>query len=190
VQIARNSEEVVMRTLTKHAAVSLAGTASLIAGLALWPSVAAADSDQGGPPHRTVLEGSFVSEREEEAFVDNDGNRVPSLGDVLAYTNSSTGTLGAATDYGSCVFHRVDLTASSATLNCTVTTETAHGSLTHQGTARVGIASPVLLQPATWTITGGTGEFSGAEGEVHLARFEGAGLDFRTFGTIRVVMGR
>jgi hypothetical protein len=190
VQIARNCEELVMRTLTKHAAVSLAGTASLIAGLALWPSVAAADSEQGGPPHGRVQEGSFVSEREEEAFVDNDGNALTSLGDVLVYTNSSTGTLGDATDYGSCVFHRVDLTASSATLNCTVTTETAHGSLTHQGTARVGITSPVLLQPATWTITGGTGEFSGAEGEVHLARFEGAGLDFRTFGTIRVVLGR
>jgi hypothetical protein len=179
-----------MRMTKKHAAVSLAGTASLIAAAALWPSVALADRDGNGSPPGDVLEGSFVSDREEEAFVDQDRNGLPSLGDELVYTNSSTGTLGDATDYGRCVFHEVDLSADSATLSCISTTEGADGALTSQGTARVRLSSPDLLEPATWTVTGGTGELAGAEGHIHITRFEGAGLDFRSFGTLRIVLDR
>jgi hypothetical protein len=174
--------------MTKHATIALAGTASLIAGLALLPSAASADGDGGRPSHGEVLEGSFVSDRIEETFVDHDGDTLPSLGDQLIYTNSSTGTFGDSTDYGSCLFHQVDLAADSATLNCTQTSEGADGSLTSQGTARVGLTSPVLLEQADWAITGGTGTFSGAEGEVHITGFEGDGPDFKSFGTLRVVL--
>ncbi len=176
--------------MRKHATVALAGTASLIAGLALWPSAASATGDGSGPSHSDVLEGEFVSERIEETFVDHNGDSLPALGDQLAYTNSSTGTFGAATDHGLCVFHQVDLTADSATLHCTSTTEGANGSLTAQGTARVRLTSPDLLEEAHWAITGGTGAFSGATGEVHITRFEGDGLDFKSFGTLRIVLDR
>jgi hypothetical protein len=176
--------------MTKHATIALAGTASLIAGLALWPSAASADGDGAGPSHSDVLEGEFVSERIEETFVDHNGDTLPQLGDQLVYTNSSTGTFGAATDHGLCVFHQVDLTADRATLNCTQTTEGENGSLTVQGTARVGLTSPVLLEQADWAITGGTGAFGGAEGEVHITRFEGDGPDFKSFGTLRIVLDR
>jgi len=179
-----------MRNLKKHAAISFAGTASLVVGLALWPSVAAAGSDEDGPHDDEVLTGSFVSERDEETFVDNDGDELPSLGDLLIYTHSSSGTFGDATDYGLCVFHQVDLTADSATAHCTSTTESARGSLTSQGTLRVGLSSPVLLEPATWAITGGTGEYLGASGKVLITEFEGAGLDFRSFGELRIVLDR
>ena len=177
-----------MRMTKKRAALSLATTASLIAGAALWPSVALADPDEDGHSDGAVLEGSFVSERDAEAFIDHDGNKLPSLGDELIYTNSSTGTLDDSTDYGRCVFHRVDPSADSATLSCTATSEGARGLLTVQGTARIGLTSPVLLEPATWAITGGTGDFSGAEGELQITRFEGAGLDSRSFGTVRIVL--
>jgi hypothetical protein len=174
--------------MRKHATIALAGTASLIAGLALWPSAASADGD--GPSHREVLTGDFVSERVEETFVDHDGDALPSLGDQLMYTNRSTGTIGPSTDYGVCVFHEVDLTANSATASCTQTTESADGSVTVQGTSRVGLTPPVLLlEQAEWAITGGTGTFREAGGEIHVTRFEGAGPDFKSFGTLRIVLG-
>ena len=179
-----------MRMTKKHATLSLATTASLIAGVALWPSVALADPDEDGHSDGVVLEGSFVSERDAEAFIDNDGNKLPSVGDELIYTNTTTGTLGNSTDYGRCVFHRVDPSADSATLSCTVSSEGAHGLITLQGPVRVGLTAPDLLEPAAWAITGGTGDFSGAEGELHITRFEGAGLDSRSFGTVRVVLDR
>ena len=176
--------------MRKHVTIALGGTASLIAGLALWPSAASAAGDGSGPPHSDVLEGEFVSERIEEAFVDHNGDTLPALGDQLVYTNRSTGTFGPTTDHGLCVFHQVDLTADSATLNCTQTTDGENGSLTVQGTARVGLTSPVLLEQADWAITGGTGTFSGAAGEVHITRFEGEGPDFKSFGTLRLVLDR
>jgi hypothetical protein len=179
-----------MRMTKKHATLSLATTASLIAGVALWPSVALADPDEEGHSDGAVLEGSFVSERDAETFIDHDGNKLPSLGDELIYTNTTTGTLDDSTDYGRCVFHRVDPSADSATVSCIATSEGTRGSITVQGTARVGLTSPDLLEPADWAITGGTGDFSGAEGELHITRFEGAGLDSRSFGSVRVVLDR
>lgn len=178
-----------MRIRTKRAALPLAGTAALVAGLALWPSVAAADHDDGGPPRREVIEGDFVTDREEESFIDNDGDTLPSLGDELVYTNSGTGPFGDTIDYGHCVFHDVDLSANSAIVNCTATTEAEPGSVTFQGWTRVGLAPPALLEPATWAVTGGTGDFLEASGEIHITEFEGAGLDFRTHGTVRLILG-
>jgi hypothetical protein len=178
-----------MRIRTKRAAVPLAGTAALVAGLALWPSVAAADHDDGDPPRREVIKGEFVTDREEESFIDNDGDALPSLGDELVYTNTGTGPIGDTKDYGHCVFHEVDLGANSATVNCTATTETERGSVTFQGSTRVGLVPTALLEPASWAVTGGTGDFLEARGEIHITGFEGAGLDFRTSGTVRLVLG-
>ena len=178
-----------MSVPTKRAAVSLAGAAALVAGLALWPSVAAADHDDDGPSEREVIEGDFSTNREEEAFIDNDGDALPSLGDELVYTNSGTGPIGDTIDYGHCVFHEVDLGANRATVNCTATTEAEAGSVTFQGATHIGLAPPLLLEPATWAVTGGTGDFQEARGEIHITGFEGAGLDFRTFGTVRLVLG-
>ncbi len=177
-----------MRMTKKHATMSLAGTASLVAAVVLWPSAASADRVEDGPPHGEVVEGDFVSEREEEYYIDHDGDALASLGDELIYTNSSTGVLGDATDYGRCVFHEVDLSADRATLSCISTTAGAHGSITAQGTTRVRLSHPDLLEQTHWAITGGTGEWLGAEGQVHLVRFEGDGLDFRALGTIRLVV--
>jgi hypothetical protein len=177
-------------TMRKHATIALAGTASLIAGFALWPSAASAGGDGDGPSHREVLEGSFVSQRIEETFVDHDGDTLPSLGDQLMYTNRSTGTFGPATDYGLCVFHQVDLSADNATLNCIQTSEAADGSVTSQGTARVRLTSPDLLEQADWAITGGTGKFRGAAGEAQITRFEGAGPDFTSYGTLQIFLDR
>ncbi len=177
-----------MSIRTKRAAVSLAGTTALVAGLALWPTVAAADHDDE-PSKREVIEGDFVTDREEESFVDNDGDGLPSLGDELVYTNTGAGPFGATVDYGHCVFHEVHLSANRATVNCTATTEAEAGSVTFQGATHIGLAPPLLLEPATWAVTGGTGDYLEARGEIHLAGFEGAGLDFRTHGTIRLVLG-
>jgi hypothetical protein len=177
-----------MSVRAKRAVVSLAGTAALVAGLALWPSAAAAHPDDDGPLHREVVEGDFVTDREEESFIDNDGDALPSLGDELVYTDSGSSPFGDTTDYGHCVFHEVDLSANSTTVNCTATTEAERGSVTFQGSSHVGLAPTLLLEPATWAVTGGTGDFSQAAGEIHITEFEGAGLDFRTHGTVRLVL--
>lgn len=177
-----------MRMTKKNATIPLAGTAALVAVVALWPTAAVADRD--GPSHGEVLEGHFVSERVEETFVDHDGDTLPSLGDEHIYTNTSTGTFGDFTEYGLCVLHEVDLSADSATANCTQTSESAKGTLTWQGTVRVGLTTSGLLEPAEWVITGGAGEFLGADGVAHLTRSEGAGLNFRVFGTVRMVLDR
>jgi hypothetical protein len=170
-----------MRMPRKHTALALTGSAALVVGVALWPTVAAAD----GP----VLEGTFVVDRLEEAFLDHDANGLLSLGDEFVYTNASTGGLGDATEYGRCQLHQVDPGADSAILHCVNTTSGARGSLTAQGVTRVRISTPVLLEPASWAVTGGTGEFASASGEFHLEAFEGTGLDLRILGTYRVVLG-
>ena len=177
-----------MQSTRKRTALALAGSAMLIAGVAAWPAVAAADSAPDGSPHGRVLEGTYEADRLEEAFLDHDGNRLASLGDELVYTNSSAGTLGQSTDHGSCVFHEVDLAADTAVVHCTATNSGPRGSLTAQGVIRVGLTRPILLEPASWAVTGGTGEFASASGEIHLEAFEGAGLDFRTSGSFRIVL--
>ncbi len=174
---------------TKRATVALASAAALVTGLALWPSATAAHADDDRPSHPKVIEGDFVNDRDEESFIDNDGDARPSLGDELVYTNSGTGPIGDTKDYGHCVFHEVDLSANSATVNCTATTEAEAGSVTVQGTTRVSLAPTLLLEPATWAVTGGTGDFLEAHGEIHITEFEGAALDFRTRGTVRLVLG-
>jgi len=177
-----------MQSTRKRTALALAGSAVLVAGVAAWPAAAAADPDGHGDSDGQVLEGTFVSDRLEETFLDHDGNNVASLGDELVYTNASTGGLGPATDYGRCVFHEVDLTADEATLHCTSTTSRPRGSFTAQGETRVGLTPPSLPEPSTWAVTGGTGEFASASGEIYLEAFEGTGLDFRTSGRFRIVL--
>lgn len=173
-----------MRTSSRRAA-ALTGTASLVAAVALWPSAAAAGDDEGGSGDR-VITGPIDSDREEEAFLDTDGDGLPSLGDALVFTDSIDGVLGPGSGFGRCDLHEVDLSAGETTIHCTATFEADDGSITAQGTTRVGLESPTLIEPATWAITGGTGEFLEASGELHLTRFEGAGLDFRVFATLRL----
>jgi hypothetical protein len=177
-----------MHTTKKRTALALAGSAALVAGVAAWPAVAAADSGGDGWHDEHVLEGTFVSDRLEEAFLDHDGNKVPSLGDEIVYTGASTGTFGPATDYGSCTFHQVDVAADSAILECSSTSYGPKGSLTAQGATLVGISAPILREPSTWAVTGGTGAYASASGEVYLEAFEGTGLDFRTIGSLRILL--
>lgn len=177
-----------MRTLKKRTALALAGSAVLVGGAATWPAVAAASTGGAGSSHGHVLEGTFHTDRLEEAFLDHDGNKLPSLGDEIVYTNSSTGTNGLSTDHGRCMFHQVDVAADEAILHCTLTNSGPRGSLTVQGVTRVGLSAPTLLERASWPVTGGTGEFASASGEIYLESFEGAGLDFQTFGRYRIVV--
>jgi hypothetical protein len=176
---------IAMKISSKRAA-ALTGTASLVATVALWPSTAAAGHDGERTSDGGVIEGPIVSDREEEAFLDHDGNGLPSLGDALVFTDSASGVLGTGSGYGSCLLHEVDLSAGSATVHCASTVEAADGSVTFQGTSRVGLEPPVLLEPATWAITGGTGEYLEARGELRITRFEGSGPDFRVLGTLRL----
>ena len=172
-----------MRHSSKRVA-ALTGTASLVAALALWPSTALAGHDGGTSDD--VIKGPIESDREEEAFLDHDGNGRPSLGDALVFSESTDGVLGEGSGYGRCDLHEVDLTAGTATLHCASTVEAADGSITFQGPTRVGLEPPELLEPATWAITGGTGDYREARGELHITEFEGTGLDFRVSGTLRL----
>jgi hypothetical protein len=174
-----------MRIFSRRAA-ALTGTASLVAALALWPSTAAAGHDGEGGSDGGVIKGDVESDREEEAFLDNDGNGRPSLGDSLVFSDGIDGVLGTGSGFGRCDLHEVDLSAGEATVHCTSTVEVADGSVTFQGTTRVGLEPPALLEPATWAITGGSGEFLKARGELRITGFEGAGLDFRVLSTIRL----
>ena len=174
-----------MRIFSRRAA-ALTGTASLVATLVLWPSTAAAGDDGEGGSDDRVITGPIDSDRDEEAFLDNDGNGVPSLGDALVFTDSNDGVLGPGSGFGRCDLHEVDLSAGETTVHCTATFEADDGSITAQGTTLVGLDPPALLEPATWAITGGTGEFLEAGGELEITRFEGAGLDFRVFATLRL----
>ena len=163
----------------------VAGVSVLVVGLAMWPSGAGADSGKDG--NGKVLTGAFATDRDEFAFLDNDESGRASIGDEFVYTNSSSGVFGDGTDYGHCAFHQVDPAGTAATLHCTATNENDRGSLTFQGTLRVGFA-PDRLEPGTWAITGGTGDFEKARGSVEIDRSEGTGLDYKSFGTLRVVL--
>jgi hypothetical protein len=173
-----------MRFSSRRAA-ALTGTAVLVAAWALWPSTAAGH-DGTGASGGGVITGDVESDREEEAFLDNDGSGFPSLGDSLVFSDSIDGVLGTGSGFGRCDLHEVDLSAGEATLHCTSTVDAADGSITFQGTTRVGLETPALLEPATWAITGGTGEYVKARGELRITEFEGAGLDFRVLSTIRL----
>ncbi len=172
--------------LSSRRAAALTGTASLVAALVLWPSTVAAGDDGEGGSDEGVITGPIDSDRDEEAFLDNDGNGFPSLGDALIFTDSNDGVLGPGSGFGRCDLHEVDLSAGETTVHCTATLEAADGSITVQGTTRVGLEPPALLEPATWAVTGGTGEYRKARGELRITRFEGAGEDFRVFATLRL----
>ena len=103
-----------MRISSRRAA-ALTGTASLVAALALWPSTAAAGADGRGARTTASSRGPIESDREEEAFLDNDGNGLPSLGDSLVFTDSIDGVLGTGSGFGRCDLHEVDLSAGEAT---------------------------------------------------------------------------
>jgi hypothetical protein len=179
-----------MKHTTSRKGAALAGTAALVAAASLWPSVAGADSS--GHRGRLVVAGPYVGDRIEEAFIDNDANGRASLGDEIVYTNSTKGPLGPTTDYGSCVLHEVNLIAATVTLHCTNTGTSSRGSITAQGTARSTLTPPGqpprLLEPARFAISGGSGRFQGASGEITITRFQGSGLDFMTSGRVRVVL--
>ena len=177
-----------MPTPKKRTTLALAGCAVLVTGVASWPAIAAAKTPSDEWHGDQVLEGTFLTDRVEEAFLDHDANQQASLGDEIVYTNTVTGGLGDGTDHGRCMLHLVDFAADSTTLHCTATSSGAHGSFTAQGVVRVGLSAPVLLEPSTFAVTGGTGELASASGEIHIEAFEGSGLDFRTSGTYRIVL--
>jgi hypothetical protein len=178
-----------MHATKKRTALALAGSAALVAGVAAWPAVAAADSGGDGSYHGHVIEGTFATDRLEQTFLDHDGNKVASLGDQIVYTDASTGSLGDATDYASCTFHQVDVATDSAILHCSLTSTGPRGSLTAEGVTLVGLSAPVLREPTSYAVTGGTGEFASASGEIYVKEFTGAGLDFRTSGSFRILLG-
>lgn len=185
-----------MKHLSARKGPALAGTATLVAGAALWPSVAGADptGQQGGH----VVVGQFRTDRIEERFIDNDRNQRASFGDEIVFTDSSRGPLGQGTNYGRCLLHEVTPSAATATatvattLNCSSVTQFGRSSLTFQGTARVTLPAPPgvpeLLEPASSAITGGTGRFLRARGDITITRIRGTGLDFRQSGRVRLIL--
>ncbi len=177
-----------MLTPKKRTTLAIAGSALLFTGVISPPGSAAAHSSSDGRHGGKVLEGTWQSDRLEEAFLDHDANGAASLGDEIVYTSAGTGGLGDGTDHGRCTFHLVDHAADSATVHCTATSYGARGSFSVQGVTRVGLSAPVLREPSSWAVTGGTGEFASASGEIHIEAFEGSGLDFRTSGTYRIVL--
>ena len=185
-----------MKHINARSGAALAGTATLVAGAALWPSVAGADATGQRGGH--VVVGDFRTDRVEERFIDNDRNQRASFGDEIVFTDSSRGPLGRGTNYGRCLLHEVTPSAATATvtvsttLNCSSVTQLGRSSLTFQGTARVTLpappAVPELLEPATSAITGGTGRFLRARGDITITRVRGTGLDFRQSGRVRVIL--
>lgn len=185
-----------MQHINARKAAALAGTATLIAGAALWPSVAGADPTGQRGGH--VVLGEFRTDRVEESFIDNDRNQRASFGDEIVFTDTSRGPLGRGTNYGRCLLHEVTPTAATATatvtttLNCSSVTTFGRGNVTFQGTARVTLPAPPgvpeLLEPATSAITGGTGRFLRARGDITITGVRGSGLDFRQSGRVRVIL--
>lgn len=179
-----------MKHTTSRKGAALAATAAVVTGAALWPSVAGADPS--GHRSGVVITGTFTSDRVEEAFLDHDGNGRASLGDEIFYTNTTRGPLGRFIDHGRCSLHEVDTTAATVTLNCSATSRSGRSTITYQGSARTNLVSPGqaprLLEPSTWAVTGGSGQFLRARGDVVITKFEGAGLDFRTSGRTRLIV--
>jgi hypothetical protein len=187
-----------MKHIDTRKSAALAGTAALVAGAALWPSVAGADPTGQRGGHLVV--GPFRTDRVEERFIDNDRNQRASFGDEIVFTDASRGPLGRGTNYGRCMLHEVAPTAATATatatvsttLHCSSVTQFDRSSVTFQGTARVTLppppGTPELLEPASSAITGGTGRFLRARGDITITRVRGTGLDFRQSGRVRVVL--
>ena len=171
---------------------ALVGTTALVGAAALWPSVAGADP--AGPGRAQVIVGPFTSDRTQEAFINHDADPLPTLGDELVYTNSSWGVLGRATDYGRCTLHEVQLTPAPAmaTFVCTAVTRLGRDSITYQGSLRATLAPagqpPQLLEASSWAVTGGTGRFLRARGDILITSFEGAGRAFSSSGRTRLVL--
>jgi hypothetical protein len=185
-----------MKHIDARTGAALAGAATLVAGAALWPSVAGADPT--GQRSGQVVVGDFTTDRLEERFLDNDRNQRASFGDEIVFTDDSRGPLGRGTNYGRCLLHEVAPIAATATatvsttLNCSSVTKFRRGSVTFQGTARVTLpppqGTPELLEPASSAITGGTGQFRRVRGDITIIDVQGSGLDFRQSGRVRVIL--
>lgn len=161
----------------------LAGSATLVAGVALWPSAAGADPHHDRSDSKT-LEVDFVGERLEEALIDNGATGI-SLGDEFVYTNRHESEDGAvSTVYGECTVHQV--TAATVTWNCVSTSDEETGTITTQGLLQLDSATGAIVgDEGVWAVTGGTGDFERARGQVTFTS-KGQGLDTVITGTARL----
>ncbi|MEV7392762.1 allene oxide cyclase family protein [Streptomyces sp. NPDC091215] len=129
---------------------------------------AAQAAPQSRGPHQRGTTLTVVEHADTDTVVDL-GPRGDSLGDTLAFGNPVYSTSGAriGSDQGSCVRTKV-----GAAWECSWTTTLNGGSLVVQGPFYDDADS-------TLSITGGTGRWSGAHGQMHLHALDAEGSAYR-----------
>ncbi|MBT2408765.1 MULTISPECIES: hypothetical protein [unclassified Streptomyces] len=147
--------------MMQHFKVVGLGAATALAAILTCAPVAAALAGDGGHGGERAFE--LVERNIQETFVDVDNNGVPSPGDTQVFTNDlfrdgkKVGTGG-----GVCT---ILSTSDGGEAQCNVTLALKEGQITSQGLLYdVLTAAPSDFDAA---ITGGTGAFSKARGEIH-----------------------
>ena len=180
--------------LPKRYRTASAAAVALLTGVLLWPSAVGADPKRDKADHKgghtgvgKVEVSSYVEERVEEQFIDHAPTGL-SLGDQTVFSSTSQGRYGPAQGYGGCTFHRFDRTVGTVGVLCSGAAVDARGQLTFQGMATYDLA---MNQPVggevTLAITGGTGAYAAAGGEVHFRQINRPGKLARFEGTIHLI---
>lgn len=133
------------------------GAALLVGALGAVVPLAAA----GGAPDRDLR---FRATQTQFAALDN-GPSGSSLGDVIVYADDFTDDAGrrVGRDGGTCITTTM-LDGGAFSADCVATLVLQRGEITVHG--EVTFASPTDLPPFTTAITGGTGAYQGAAGEL------------------------
>jgi allene oxide cyclase len=141
-----------------------------VGAVVIATSAVAGRAVASSPGHQPVHRGTFTVV--EHALTDTTADTGPtgdSLGDLLAFANpvfDAANTHQVGTDNGSCI-----RTAVGVSYECSWTTSLGGGSLV--------VAGPFLdAGDSTLAITGGTGRFRGASGEMRLHARNAAGSEY------------
>jgi hypothetical protein len=132
---------------------------------------ASADSHSAGDDGAQSIELFAVTDQ--FAFIDADGSgeTAPTVGDQFVFSDNlfdHKGGTKVGTDGVSCTFVHVApaATPTEGTLQCVATVSLAGGQITIQGIFTTPLAENELPPPFELAVTGGTGEYEGAEGHV------------------------
>ena len=161
--------------------LKLAAVAACLLGL-VGVTVAAADSsstDDRGSVETLHLVGKEV----DSTFLDL-GDPDFSLGDQFAFSNDLyRGDTKIGKDAAWCVVARLAASGAS-TLKCVGSNTLPGGQITVQGLVTYGPTEEVKAEPYLFAITGGTGRYREADGEVKIEELGGGVLDltFRIIG--------
>jgi hypothetical protein len=172
-----------MKTKLRAGGAAAAVLLLLLAGVTVASATSSGDHDESDSDERKLVVIPLVAKEVAETFVDV-GDRDYSQGDQFAFTNDLfRGDTKVGADGGVCTVARVDADGGS-TVYCTGSNSLPDGQVAVSGVIDYGPGEEIKRDQYSLPITGGTGKYRTARGEVTFQ--DVSGQEFRL--TLRIIL--